>query len=286
MTESTDEENAKYRKSMIQSELIPFLLHLSQGAAMIALRNKVNITVPLIRQAFDKEPHVIGRIDLSLLLPVFPLLSAANHAFALGEIFSGRAGRVGPDGVQSVTESVKWIEYGISASVMLWLISSLSGILDLRSLVSIVVSNCLLQYLGSRIEKDAIRGHRNSLLMLIAWVVHFSIWTQIVMAFYGAIAETKTTKPVPGIVYGIVWVMFSLFSGFGIWSLIVSREGRGMGKKSGELRKDRIGYNTLSVVSKSVLMWMVFFGLKNAELPIYVDPPLDTTDRPPNLKHS
>jgi hypothetical protein len=224
----------------------------------------VGITVPLVRQVFDQPPRAIGSIDLSVLLPLFPLLSAANHAFALGEIYTGRATKKG------LNESIKWVEYGISASVMLWLISSLSGILDLRSLVSIVLSNCLLQYVGSRIEKEAIGGTRNNVLMLIGWVIHCSIWAQIAIGFYGAIEETTTTKPVPGIVYGIIWVMFSLFSGFGIWSLIVSRTQPG-GKTADDLRKNRIGYNTLSVVSKSVLVWMVFFGLKNAELPTQPD---------------
>jgi len=262
------------RRSAITSELVPFLLHLAQGGAMLALRSKLDVKVPVIRQVFDKNPTRLGTFDLSLLLPVFPLLSAANHGIALAELSMGR----------HISPSVKWYEYSISAGVMLWLISSLSGILDLRTLVSIAVSNALLQFIGARIEKDANHGFRNIFLMLVAWVVHTSIWLQIVIGFYGAIAETSTETPVPSIVYGIVWIMFSLFSGFGIWSLVTFRQGTSKVARPSEsltpksveaLFRERIGYNTLSLVTKSVLIWMVFFGLKNADIPVSAPPPAD-----------
>ena len=257
--------SAPSNKSALLSEIIPFTLHLAQGAAMIGLRNRLDVKVPIVTQAYNNTPSAIGTLDLSILLPMFPFLSALNHGIAIAELSSGK----------KISPSTKWYEYSVSAGIMLWLIANLSGILDLRSLVAIAVSNVLLQFIGCRIERHAKYHQSSGLLMLIAWAVHMSMWLQIIIGFYTAIAASSSITPVPAVVYGIIWVMFTLFSGFGVWSALTTRRKRepnqrDTGGSDQAALKERIGYNTLSLVTKSVLIWMVFLGLQNAEMPLSI----------------
>ena len=237
-------------------EAVPLVAHLSQGVAMLFLQKNLRARVPLIRQVFNNPPTVLGKVDLASLLPFIPMLSSLNHAIAIGETISGK----------QVSKGVKWAEYSASAGLMLWIISSLSGILDLRTLVSIIISNILLQYIGYKLENVPSNNKKRDFgLLSVAWVLQATIWTQIITSFYGALSEA--TKEVPAFVYGVIWIMFSLFSGFGIWfSIIYFRDNNISADK--HILKDRIGYNILSLVSKSTLLWMVYFGLKNADLPV------------------
>jgi len=80
--------------------------------------------------------------------------------------------------------------------------------------------------------------------------IHTAIWIQLIISFYTLVNQAG--DKVPSWVESIIWVMFSLFSIFGVWATI--------NIKSTITREN--GYTVLSLLSKSLLNWMIYFGLQ------------------------
>jgi hypothetical protein len=151
----------------------------------------------------------------------------------------------------------QWLEYGMSASVMLWLISSLSGVVDVSILTTIVVQNVVLQYIGYRLSLASDRTEYNRLLT-VGFALHLCIWLPIVTSFYTSVqvSNATSTNGVPAIVYYIIWFMLGLFTVFGIYPVA---------KDISTLQTPGRVYPILSLVTKSLLTWMVFFGVVREE---------------------
>lgn len=190
------------------------------------------------------------RYKLKYLLPAFPLLSALNHAVA--SFGGGLYGAV----LTQQYNPYRWAEYSVSAGVMLWIICTLSGITDIRTLTSVAMLNATLQYVGYLIERG--KQHNPSVvpgLLATAFAIHVAIWTQIFISFYTAVGSAGVE--VPPAVYSIVVVMFALFTSFGVWSALWASSSSAI-KSFGALES---GYVVLSLVSKTLLIWMVYFGV-------------------------
>jgi len=211
-------------------------------------------TIYLIWRLIDKGDAIKAKItrfggldhlepseyNIANLLPLFPLLSTINH---LVTVFK-----------KQHIPWLQWGEYSISAGLMLWFVANLSGVLDLATLVSIIIQNIFLQYIGYRMTQARNTQEYNQLLM-IGFGLHVSIWVPIVSNFYASlsIANRKEGVEIPGIVYYIVWVMFGLFTTFGVYPIF------------SDIRKctksSRRSYTILSLITKSILIYLVFFGI-------------------------
>ena len=210
------------------------------------------------RQKNPDAPGTRYDRDLAFLLPVFPLLSSLNHMVSVGSPTLYTAF------LNNKTNPLRWIEYSVSAGVMLWLIARLIGIKDTRTLISLAMANAVLQYLGYLIEEARARNAEPKQirqLLLAAWGVHLTIWVQLFIAFYSALNDAKIELPT--LVYTILPIMFVLFSAFGLletlWAL----------GKIDDFEAVELGYLVLSVTSKVFLTFMVYFG-------VFRDPDIDT----------
>jgi len=124
--------------------------------------------------------------------------------------------------------------------------------------VSIIIQNIFLQYLGYRMTQAQTKQEYNRYLM-IGFGLHISMWVPIVSNFYASlsIANRKDDVEIPGIVYYIVWVMFGLFTTFGVYPIFSDiRECT---------QKYRRNYTILSLITKSVLIYLVYFGIMRDE---------------------
>jgi hypothetical protein len=221
--------------------------HLTQGA----------IITGLIANSSTPSLHTITRTskfggagnytyDIKTLLPVFPLLSAVNH---LANYVSDNT--MGPE--------LQWAEYGFSASVMLWVISSLCGIEDISTLVTIVIQNMVMQYIGYRLTQAKTRSEYLRYLKL-GFIIHATIWIPIVTTFYTSLEKSPRKRDIPSIVFYIVWMMFALFSVFGLYAVAVP-----INEPGGRYGDPNRGYPYLSLLTKSLLTWMVYFGVMRPE---------------------
>lgn len=195
------------------------------------------------------------------------MLSATNHlAYALLPWYQKYV-------METQTNPVRWAEYALSAGAMVWVIATLSGVTELRTLITLCVMNVALQHIGYLIEvTHAARRHAYepvapatrtagvvlpSDLTRVGWLIFVGMWIEIGMSFFCVIRYDTQQQP-PDIVYAIIVVLFVLFSTFGALQLAYI---------SGCLKSFvayEIGYITLSFVTKMVLTWMVYGGVINA----------------------
>lgn len=232
--------------------------HFAQAAAMtgfIAKDYDEAYKWPLTQLGWQKVlTDKTQRYNLGLLVPAFPLLSSVNHLVSV-------ASPAYYDMVlREKVNVLRWCEFSLSAGICTWIIAVLSGVTELRTLVSLMILNVGLQMMGLLIEKrkaeNATRGEL-FLLMMIAWAIFAAIWVQIVMSFAAIVEWDSAAKP-PRIVYAIISSMIALFCSFGILQLLYV-----MDMVSFETYE--VGFIGLSLSAKSLLGWMVTFGVLSAK---------------------
>jgi hypothetical protein len=199
---------------------------------------------PIVSQGYEKQVRR-WEYQLSYALPLFPALSSLNH------VVSACSQRYRDYTSASETNPIRWAEYSVSAGVMLWIICTLSGIVEIRTLVSIMLLNALLQHTGFLIEKEKARGGDARELLKVGFAIHCTMWIQIFISFFTCVKDGEAP---PG-VYSIIIVMFLLFTSFGILSALWVYD------KITSYQHLETGYLILSIVSKSFLTWMTLFGV-------------------------
>lgn len=232
-------------------------LHLAQSATVATLletgANGLEPVWPLQQIGWEGEVIKTDRYALGGLVPVFPAMSAMNHfamAFVPGLLDQTIKDEIAP---------IRWSEYAVSAGVMLWIVAQLAGITNVTTLVSILVQNAVLQFMGLYIEqrlKDNAPKSEIWYLMTLAFSLHISIWVPIITTF-NLVVSKSDVKP-PAVVYSIIWVLFGLFTTFGLVQVF-----HVLGYFSSYESVD-FTYVMLSLVAKSLLTWMTFGGIFGA----------------------
>jgi hypothetical protein len=228
--------------------------HISQGVALsvlVARNTAKSYKWPITTLGWEKVlKDKTVRFDIGLLLPSFPFLSGLNHIIAVSSPHWYEN-----DILKNKVNYVRWIEFSLSSSVMLWMLAMLCGVTELRSLISLMIMNVTLMMLGWMIEKRKAEGaSRREIisLLVIAWGVFAAQWVQLTMSFFTIVAD-GTTKP-PDIVYSIIGIQFALFSSFGILQVLYCFDVIGFPNYEA-------GFIGLSLGSKSLLSWLVYGGV-------------------------
>jgi hypothetical protein len=224
--------------------------HLGQGGTMLGL-------VPQIKSPKGDFPIEIGgetyTYKLQWLLPFFPLLSAANH------LWSAIKNDDYNQYVQKGYNPVRWGEYAISAGFMTWLLGSTAGIKNMPTLVSLALLNGVLQYNGYIIEKEKAESKDSRPNEIVAWGVFAAQWIIIMAQFFTSVRQSE--GEIPDLVYSIIFVLFGLFAVFGIFSSLYKT-------RIDDFVKMEWGYGILSLLSKSLLTWLAYGGVVNANINI------------------
>ena len=145
----------------------------------------------------------------------------------------------------------RWIEYFFSSSIMIVLISQITGISDIAALLSIFGINASMILFGALQEKYENPGKPNLLPFWFGSFAGIIPWLAIVIYVW---APGLTVSP-PGFVYGIVISLFIFFNCFAVNMLLQY-------KKVGPWRDYLYGekvYILLSLTAKALLAWQVFF---------------------------
>jgi hypothetical protein len=230
----------------------------------------------LANYSFDRQTWRTTSRYLKWLIVAFPALSMSNHIYAAVDMSSWRQQHrlllPMSDYPIAQANAARWIEYSVSASLMVWVIAQLSGVTDLPLLLMLPLLNATMQYCGYMIERSAVWRDRQPFLM-IAWAMFVALWLPIVWKF-AATAQFFRNPDIPSFVYAIVIIQVLLFVSFGVVSFVFSRFGptRATGvvdvDAGGERRwliKREGWYIILSLVAKSLLGWLVVGGALNAD---------------------
>ncbi len=232
--------------------LVMGLFHAAQGVAVLLLANE--FTLPVTATYLEGPPGTVANdpttlFDLSVAwgVALFLFLSAFFHWIIISPTFHDRYRA----GLEAHRNNFRWVEYSLSASLMIVLIAMLTGISDAAALIAIFGVNASMIFFGAVQEKYEDQG--GSLMPFwLGCIAGIVPWLSVAVYLF---SPGSTAEP-PGFVYGI---FFSLFVFFNTFALNQWLQYRRVGKWADYLYGER-AYVFLSLVAKSALAWQVFGG--------------------------
>jgi hypothetical protein len=228
------------------------ILHLLQGIAIVALSNDFSLPV---HATFMEGPPGAGDPELDHLFDLrigpavasFVFISALAHAVLASPVGFGWYKR----NLAANRNDARWIEYSLSASVMIVLIAMLTGIGDIAALVALFGVNASMIFFGLVQEHYADPGEGRLLPFWLGCIAGAVPWLAIGVYF---VSPGSAANP-PGFVYGI---FISLFIFFNVFALNMWLQYRQIGPWRNYLFGESV-YVLLSLTAKSALAWQVFF---------------------------
>ena len=240
--------------SLRRYNVLAGIFHLAQGIAIIALSNSYALPVS-VNYLMDApvpgarfENVALFNLPVGPAVAAFSLLSALAHFWIVGPGFKRYA-----NDLANKRNIARWVEYAVSSTLMIILISLINAVWDIVALLAIAGCNISMILFGWLQEKYEEPG-KGSLLPfwfgckagLIPWIAMF-----LLLFSPGSSAEP------PAFVYGIV---FSLFLFFNSFALIQWLQYKQVGRWKDYLVGER-SYITLSFIAKSALAWQIFAGV-------------------------
>lgn len=190
-------------------------------------------------------------VNAAWLIAVFFFISAIAH-MAMATFYRNRYETELSKGLNRL----RWIEYSLSASLMVVAIGFLSGIYDAGTLLTLFVLTGIMNLLGLVMEVyNQGKATPNWLAYGIGCVAGITPW--LVIGWSAAAASIFGDGQVPAFVYWIYGSMFVMFSSFAVNMFLQYRK---QGKWQDYLFGERT-YMILSLVAKTLLAWQVFAGL-------------------------
>jgi hypothetical protein len=144
----------------------------------------------------------------------------------------------------------RWIEYFFSSSIMIVLISQITGISDIAALTAIFGINACMILFGALQEKYEKPGKPNWLPFWFGSFAGIIPWIGIVIYVW---APGITASP-PAFVYGIIVSLFVFFNCFAVNMILQYKK---VGAWKNYLFGEKV-YIILSLTAKALLAWQVF----------------------------
>lgn len=250
-------------KSLRKFNLFMGFFHFIQGVFMLYVALNVDKVInfkPEIWSYFLRfdpttsrlvtDAKVLFTLPFGILVAMFLFLSAIFHFV----VASKRFNPVYNEQLAKKMNMFRWYEYALSSSLMIVLIAVLFGVYDIGALLLIFGLNASMNLFGLLMEKlnsytkktDWTPFIYGSIAGLIPWIV-------VIMYAFGNADPTKT----PWFVYAIFGSYLVFFNLFPINMILQYKQ---VGKWKDYLYGER-AYIILSLVAKSVLAWLVFFGV-------------------------
>ena len=227
------------------------VLHLAQAVAVLVLATGFTVTVTRSLPTGPPgtppgSPEALFDVPVAAAVALFLALAAVDH------LLTGTALRpVYERDLRAGINRFRWVEYSVSATLMVLLIALYTGIDGLSALVAIAGANVAMILFGW-LQESANPPGRAATTMRPFWfgcVAGAAPWVAI---GYNLVAAEE----VPGFVVGIFVSLFAFFGSFAVNQWLQYREvGRWRSYAFGEK-----GYLMLSLVAKSALAWQIFAG--------------------------
>ena len=227
------------------------VLHLAQAVVVLVLATGFTVTVTRSLPTGPPgtppgSPEALFDVPVAAAVGLFLALAAVDH------LLTGTALRpVYERDLRAGINRFRWVEYSVSATLMVLLIALYTGIDGLSALVAIAGANVAMILFGW-LQESANPPGRTTTTMRPFWfgcVAGAAPWVAI---GYNLVAAEE----VPGFVVGIFVSLFVFFGSFAVNQWLQYREvGRWRSYAFGEK-----GYLMLSLVAKSALAWQIFAG--------------------------
>lgn len=228
---------------------------------------------------FDEKQVVLEKLDeydLALVLLPMPALTSLFHIIqaVLSRDTSMYQGLREGNWIEKLQDrylsavkrgvnAIRWLEYSITAGLMTWIITQLSGITNVYLAVLLAaVGNVTLQchgYMHERLFMDnelAYKNWNNWIPFINGSVIFLAQWA-ILGAYFGTNVAASGVSNVPWFVYVSFFGLFFSFLGFPLVQICYARRWLGI--------KNWFRYEwyfiVLSIVSKLFLDWTLFAGI-------------------------
>ena len=230
--------------------------HGLQGIAILLISRTFDIPITGSYLTFNRtsqslEPATAHLFDLSipLLVALFFFLSAFAHLI-IATIYNKKYNRDLASGINKV----RWIEYSVSASIMMVAIAVLVGVYDFTNLLMIFTLVAIMNLLGLVMEiHNQTTKKTNWISYWIGCLAGFMPWVVIAFSFW--LSADKGSAP-PTFVY---WIFVSIFLFFSCFAVNMVLQYKKIGPWKDYLYGER-AYIILSLVAKTLLAWQVFAG--------------------------
>lgn len=230
------------------------LLHALQAVAILVLATDFALPVTAAYLSgppgsAPSDPVVLYDAPLAWGVAAFLAVSAVAHWTVAGPGFARYAA-----GLRRGRNVFRWVEYAISASIMIVLIAQLTGISDAAALLALFAVNAAMILFGWLQEVYETPGSGGWLPFVFGCVVGAAPWLAIVLYVVAPGSESGASPPT--FVYAIVVSLFVFFNSFAVNQWLQYRQvGRWRDYLVGEF-----AYMLLSLTAKSALAWQVFGG--------------------------
>lgn len=228
------------------------VIHAAQGLAILALSNGFSLSAHATflqgrPGSGNPELHHLFNLPVGPSVAAFLFISAVAHLLLSSpRIFDWYIGNL-----ERQRNDARWIEYSLSASLMIVLIAMLTGVGDVAALIALFGVNAAMTFFGLVQEHYSRPGSGSLLPFWLGCIAGAVPWIAIGVYF---VSPGSSANP-PGFVYGI---FFSLFAFFNVFAVNMWLQYRKIGPWRDYLFGERV-YILLSLTAKSALAWQVFF---------------------------
>lgn len=237
------------------TNLVVGLLHLVQAVLMLVLSN--DFTLPVTRAFMSgppgTDPSSAHWFDVRLgpLVALFLFLAAADHLLCASPVLRGTYERL----LGRERNDIRWLEYSVSASLMIVLIAMITGINDIGALIAIAGINACMLFFGLVQEHISKPSDPEINWMPFIYGCFAGAVPWAIIALQVATSEDLGTGGgIPGFVYGIMVSLFLLFNSFAVNMVLQYKR---VGPWRDYLFGERV-YLGLSLIAKAALAWQVF----------------------------
>lgn len=229
------------------------LIHLAQAIAMVVLSN--DFSLPVTRSFLTGPPGTAPSQDAWFDVLLGPAVAAFLFLAALDHLLMAAPGvNAWYNGmIANERNDARWIEYSVSASLMIVLIAMISGVSDIGALIAIAGVNASMIFFGLLQEVFSRPSDEQVNWMPYIYGCFAGAVPWAIVALQIASAEAQGAGP-PAFVYGIIVSLFLLFNSFAV-NMVLQY------KRVGPWRSYVFGeraYILISLVAKSLLAWQVF----------------------------
>ena len=227
------------------------LLHLGQAVVLLLLATGFAVTVTRSPPAGPPgtppgPPEALFDIPVAPAVAVFLALAALDHLLT-----ATAYRRTYEADLRAGINRFRWVEYALSATLMVVLIALYTGIDGISALIAIAGANVAMVLFGW-LQESANPPGRSTVTMKPFWFGCIAGVTPWLAIGYNLAAAEE----VPGFVVGIFVSLFVFFNSFALNQWLQYRE-------VGPWRSYAFGekaYLVLSLVAKSALAWQIFAG--------------------------
>ncbi len=251
-----DKKEIKF-ESLRKFNLVMGFFHLIQGILMLSISKweSWEITTTYLEfnpltQSLEPAVETVFKIPLAPLVALFLFMSATAHFLLSSVLYDWYV-----KNLKNHINKARWIEYAFSASLMIWIISMLTGIYDIGTLIALFTLTMVMNLMGLVMEvHNQTTKKTDWTSYIIGCIAGFVPWIVIFIQLIAS--STYGSGEIPDFVIGI-FVSIAIF--FNLFAVNMVLQYKKIGKWENYLYGEKM-YIVLSLLAKSALAWQVFAG--------------------------